>query len=436
AAPARPSVLAPAWPRPDSAGDSLGHPQAGAEGTERWENFVYTEDGSPTTLLVPAEPGDYEITYFMRQDRTPVTSVALTVTELSTSITAPETAVIGSEIEVAWTGPDYEDDYIGIGKVGATSSGQWESFAYTAAGSPATLRMPVEPGEYVVTYFVAQDRTALASAPITLTALTTSVTGPATAVAGQSIEVAWTGPDYEGDYIGIGLVGATSSGQWDNFAYTEDGSPLTLLTPPRAGEYEISYFVAQGRKKEAVTQITLSAPTATISAPSEAVQGSTIEIAWDGPAYDGDYIGIGRVGATSSGQWENFIYMEDGSPAKIVIPPTSGDFELSYFIGQDRTKVMSVPISVTQVEVSMSPPATVAAGSLMEVAWTGPDYDGDYLGLGVEGATSSGQWQSFAYTEDGSPAKIQVPEVPGRYVLKYFIAQDRTAVSEVVIEVQ
>ncbi|MEM1234968.1 MAG: VWA domain-containing protein [Pseudomonadota bacterium] len=430
------SVIELAWTGPDYEGDYLGIGEVGAEGTERWENFVYTEDGSPTTLLVPAEPGDYEITYFMRQDRTPVTSVALTVTELSTSITAPETAVIGSEIEVAWTGPDYEDDYIGIGKVGATSSGQWESFAYTAAGSPTTLRMPVEPGEYVITYFVAQDRTALASSPITLTALTTSVTAPATAVAGASIEVAWTGPGYDGDYIGIGLIGATSSGQWDNFAYTEEGSPLRLLTPPRAGEYEIGYFIAQDRTKETVTRITLTAPSAAITAPAEAVQGSTIEIAWDGPAYDGDYIGIGRVGATSSGQWENFVYMEDGSPAQLVIPPTSGDFELSYFIGQDRTKLMSVPIAVTPVEVSMAPPATVSAGSLMEVSWSGPNYEGDYLGLGIEGASSSGQWQSFAYTADGSPAQIQVPDAPGRYVLKYFIAQDRTAVGEVVIEVQ
>ncbi|WP_438956075.1 hypothetical protein [Cognatiyoonia sp.] len=40
--------------------------------------------------------------------------------------------------------------------------------------------------------------------------------------------------------------------------------------------------------------------TARVIAPSVAPLGSTIEVGWDGPGEDDDYIGIGKVGATGA----------------------------------------------------------------------------------------------------------------------------------------
>jgi hypothetical protein len=44
-----------------------------------------------------------------------------------------------------WTGPNNSGDYIGITRVGSTSSLQ---FAYTSSGTPAKVRLPTQSGQY------------------------------------------------------------------------------------------------------------------------------------------------------------------------------------------------------------------------------------------------------------------------------------------------
>ena len=98
------------------------------------------------------------------------------MTEPEIGITAPATAVAGSMIEVAWTGPDYDDDYIGIGRLG---EGRWDNFTYTREGNPLMLEMPPEAGEYEISYFLSQDRTQMAVVPITVTDPDYGITAPA-----------------------------------------------------------------------------------------------------------------------------------------------------------------------------------------------------------------------------------------------------------------
>ncbi len=54
-----------------------------------------------------------------------------------------------------WTGPDGPSDYIPIAPAGSPV-GTYLSYAYTTAGSPATIMAPPEAGQYEVRY--ASDR--------------------------------------------------------------------------------------------------------------------------------------------------------------------------------------------------------------------------------------------------------------------------------------
>lgn len=154
---------------------------------------------------------------------------------------------MGSTIEVTWTGPDYRDDYIGIGLVDAEGGAQWENWTYTRDGSPTKLLVPATPGEYLIRYFVRQDRSAIAEIPLTVTPVTATLTAPETATAGSTIQIGWTGPDYKEDYIGVGLVGASGGAQWQSWAYTRDGSPVTITLPDTPGDYVVQYFIRQDR---------------------------------------------------------------------------------------------------------------------------------------------------------------------------------------------
>jgi Ca-activated chloride channel family protein len=65
---------------------------------------------------MPTEPGTYELRYVANQDRTVLASRVIEVVAVTASLMAPETAVAGSTIEVAWEGPDYANDFIAIAR--------------------------------------------------------------------------------------------------------------------------------------------------------------------------------------------------------------------------------------------------------------------------------------------------------------------------------
>lgn len=430
------SDLSVAWTGPDYSDDYIGIGEVGAEGAAQWANFAYTRNGSPAAITVPPVPGDYEISYFIGQDRTKMVTVPISVTDVVASVTAPAEAVAGSDITVDWTGPDYKDDYIGIGKVGAEGAAQWENFAYTREGPSVTVTVPTDPGEYLITYFVAQDRLPLTSTTLTVTEAGASVSAPTEAVAGSDITVAWNGPGYDDDYIGIGKVGASGAAAWQNFLYVRDLSEGTLVMPPEPGDYVISYFVAQDRSVLASTPITLTKIAADVTAPSDAPIGSTISVQWRGPDYDDDYIGIGKVDATGGAQWQNFRYTRDGSPAELVVPPVAGDYLIRYFVAQDRMAIVQTPITVTDIKAQLLAEATAPAGSELVVGWDGPDYADDYIGIGKVGASGGAQWEVYAYTSNGNPATVTLPETPGDYVIKYFMAQDRTPIGQINLTIE
>lgn len=417
------------WTGPAYDGDYIGIGKPDATGNARWENFFYLDGGSPQQLTIPTEAGDYQITYFFGQDRATLASVPLVATEVGATLTAPTEAEAGSEISVSWTGPDYDGDYIGIGAVDATGNARWQNFFYTENGSPANLTVPTEPGDYIIQYFLGQDRSVLTTLPFTATDVSASLTLPAEAVAGSTINVSWTGPGYDGDYIGIGAVGATGNARWENFFYIEDQPSADLLVPMQPGDYVVQYFLGQDRAVLVTETITVTPLKVEITAPEIAVAGSTIPVAFDGPDYEGDYIGIGETGATGNARWQNFAYTENGAPLDILVPITAGDYLLQYFSGQDRSILQTKAITVTAVDARLVAPDSAPAGSDLIVGWDGPDYDGDYIGIGLAGAERNAQWASFAYTESGNPVTIGLPDTPGDYVIQYFAGQDRVALA-------
>jgi Ca-activated chloride channel family protein len=160
--------------------------------------------------------------------------------------------------------------------------------------------------------------------------------------------------------------------------------------------------------------------------------GSTIEVGWTGPGYDGDYIGVGRVGAEGGQRWEHYTYTDRGNPVRLGLPSAPGDYVIRYFVQQDETVLAEVPISLTAAAATLTAPAAAAAGSTIEVGWTGPGNDGDYIGIGRADGSDNG-WVAYAYTRDGNPARLTLPETPGAYVLRYFLGVDDSAIVTVPI---
>ena len=424
------------WTGPDYSGDFIGVGAVGASGSAQWRNFTKTADGNPLRVQAPSSPGEYLIKYFFNQENWPAFEVPVTVREPQVNLTAPREADVGQTIEVAWTGPNTDGDFIGIGAVGASGSGQWLNYTSTADGNPASLVTPSKPGDYLIKYFLNQNNTPLFEIPITLREPQISLSAPASAEVSQTIEVAWSGPNTDGDFIGIGKAGASGSGQWLNYAKTADGNPARLMIPAQPGDYVIKYFLNQRNTPLFEVPISVTPVTVTMDVAPVMIGGTTVEIGWSGPNHEGDFIGIGKKGASGSGQWKSYVATADGSPAQLRISTDGGDYEVKYFLNQRSTPALTIPVTVTTPPATLNAPETAQAGTEIEVAWTGPNYSGDFIGIGKKGASGSGRWKTNKATEEGSILTLTLPTEPGDYVIQYFVNADRVAIAERALTIQ
>ncbi|RDH86476.1 MAG: hypothetical protein DIZ77_12435 [endosymbiont of Seepiophila jonesi] len=227
------------WEGPDSHNDYV----AIAKKEPRDSAFIdyaYTSRGNPLELVAPGEVGEYELRYLHAHSSRIIGRRAIQVTPVQAEVRVPQSANVAAEIEVAWSGPAYRSDYITIAKVGDVA-GRYDNYAYTRKGSPATLTAPSESGDYEVRYIQAKGTKMLASAPITIQAVSAQVQPPASADMGAEFEVVWSGPDNQGDYITVAPPGDVP-GRYDNYVYTRKGTPAKLLAPSEPGQYEVRYI--------------------------------------------------------------------------------------------------------------------------------------------------------------------------------------------------
>jgi len=243
------------------------------------------------------------------------------------SLTAPASGPAGSTVPVTWTGPDAKMDYIDTARPDA-DSGVYATYAYTQKGSPLQLRLPAEPGDYVIRYILAEGMQVLAKTPITVTERAFSVEGPAMAPVGSLQQITWTGGGFAEDFLTVAAPGGDGNAHV-TYAYVRDGNPLPLRMPLEPGDYEIRYIVDQDSSIAARQVVTVTDIPASLTAATTAPAGGTLSVAFDGPAYDTDYIAFVTPGDGPLG-YVTYAYTSAGSPVDVPVPDQPGAYELRY----------------------------------------------------------------------------------------------------------
>ncbi len=407
------------WVGPDGQNDNI---QVGPENDGGSFSYAYVRDTNPVSLTLPWDPGTYEFRYKF-EDREIIATRTITVTPGTVTLDAPDQAAIASEISVTWTGPNAPLDTITIGKVGDDG---YTDYGYTSEGSPLTISMPNEPGDYELRYKF-RDRQVIATRPITVTAVASGLVAPDTAVAGSNVTVGWEGPGANTDFIGVGKPGDIA---YINYTYTRDDNPLVLQMPLEPGTYDIRYYLGGDNTILTSRPITITALKVGMTAPAEAVAGATISVDWTGPNYNLDFIGVGTPGDNN---YINYTYTRDGAPTELQMPVDPGTYEIRYYLGQDNTIAQRIPVSVTPLKVQLvAPPVVALADGMVTVGFDGPDYNLDFIGIGVPGGND---YATYTYTRNGNPLQINLPDAAGSYEIRYFLGQDNTVVARLPLEV-
>lgn len=370
--------------------------------------------------LAPEEPGAYEIRYLAaKAPYATLASQPLQVTAVTATVSVPATVSAGSEILVEWTGPDNPRDFITIVKAD-TPEGKYAKYQYTKRGNPTKLKVPDAPGAYEVRYLTGQKYFTLASAPITATSVSASVSAPDQVDAGALFEVHWTGPDNARDFVTIVEKG-TPDRKYGKYVYTKKGSPITLPAPEQVGDYEIRYLTGEKYFTLATAAIKVVGVTATVSVVPSVNAGSKIDIHWTGPDNPRDYVTIVEAGA-AEGTYGRYVYTKKGTPISLLVPEEPGTYEARYVTGGKELTLASAAFEVTQVKATLTAPAEVKAGTSFHVSWTGPDNPQDFIAI-VKAGGALRAWESYRYTLHGQPSLLRSPLEPGSYELRYQTGQ-------------
>ncbi|MGI8518789.1 MAG: hypothetical protein ACR2ME_10735 [Acidimicrobiia bacterium] len=226
------------WTGPDNDRDFVTIVAEGArEGA--FEDYFYTSDGATGSLYAPTEAGDYEIRYVDGATNATAASSPTSITGRVITLELPVTVVAGTAFEVSWEAIQASGDYITIVPADARG-GTYEDYFYMEDGPTGTLIAPITEGDYEIRYVSGLDSATMAASAIAVSPLEITIDAPATIAPGSEFEVNWTGPDGPGDYLTIVPEGAEPN-VYLSYAYTSSGSPLTLVAPEEAGEYEVRY---------------------------------------------------------------------------------------------------------------------------------------------------------------------------------------------------
>ncbi len=122
---------------------------------EEYTYYEYVHGAGTYEILMPEEPGDYELRYVTEEDAIILASLPITLSPMTASIEAPTAVGAGEHFDVHWESTGYEGDLITIVPID-TAELDWGYSMNISSGNPIVLQAPEEPGQYEVRYLAGQ----------------------------------------------------------------------------------------------------------------------------------------------------------------------------------------------------------------------------------------------------------------------------------------
>lgn len=331
------------WQGPDSKNDYIAIAKKGSHDAKRDEHS-YTKSGNPVVITAPGEPGKYELRYVHSHSHKVIGRTDIEITPVEAQLKVPVYVKAGSDFEVTWEGPGYDNDFLTIA-VPDAAQGQSIRQAHINNQNSVKMAAPGEPGDYEVRYILFQDRKIIARAPLKVEAASASVSPPASAYIGSKIMVPWQGPGNYDDLITLARPGMPGDRDAGSSVNINTGNPVKIQAPGEPGEYEIRYILFQGRKIIASAPITLKPATASIKAPAQVKAGSDFLVEWQGPGGWDDFLTI-ALPSQPPDLYVKSAAMYEKSPVKMRAPDEPGTYEVRYILFTGRKLLGKATIQV------------------------------------------------------------------------------------------
>ncbi len=296
------------------------------------------------------------------------------------------------------------------------------SYAYVGNARNGVLKLtaPVEPGEYEVVYLV--EREVAARYPLSVRAVTATLQAAASVQANGHLEVAFTGPRNNGDYLQFTDAGGVPVRGLYAYVGNAKGDTLKLRAPGEAGSYAVAYF--SGKRPIGSVPVQVTDVSARLSMPASITAGAHFPVEWQGPDNSGDMLRVRDAGGTNTGSYG----YTGNSPETMTLraPEKTGTYQVVYLTG-DRV-IGTTVFNVVEADAVLDAPTQVAGAERFPVGWQGPGNSGDTVQL-IDPRLDDDVAYAYVDAERGATVTLLAPSEPGNYVLRYITHGGRTLAS-------
>lgn len=360
------------------------------------------------------------------------TAVSAQPVAAAVTVAGPESAGAGTVIEISWTGPEDDSNYITVVAAGAKPT-EYNDYTRISRGSPLKVQVPDAVGDHEIRYIDQSAKVVLAMQPIMLTPVAATVSAPATAPAGSHIEVDWTGPRTPGDYITVVEAGAPDN-EYNDYVRVGNTETVSVQVPDELGNYEVRYILNLSKRVLAAAPVVLEPVSATLDIQNRPVPGGNVAVAWTGPKNRGDYIAVAARSAPH--KYLTYTRVGDKPVVSLKVPDTEGDYLLTYVINSSKRILASTPLTLAQAAGSVTAPSSVAAGTVISVEWTGPSNRNDFIEIVAADAQEDARPLAATRTAQGSPLSLHAPAIPGAYTIRYMMRDTKEVLASASVEVE
>jgi Ca-activated chloride channel family protein len=335
------------WDGPAGKEDYLDVVKPGDERTYHELSYQWTKNGSPAQLKAPGEPGAYDLRYIWQgtdNKRHILARASFTVVDSEVSLQAPASVMAGENFTVSWQGPDEQDDYVDLVKQGDDRTYGELTYFYTKTGTTGTLIAPTVAGQYDIRYVLqAPDgREILHRVPIEVIQPDASLSFEPTVEIGAEFTVFWSGPNNTAGYIDLVKAGDIRTyGELSYFYLKDQPESGTLKAAIEPGDYDVRFILQNGKGQRSIltrSNIQVLPVNTTLDAPSSGSAGSLVNVSWQGPDRDGDYVDLVKQGDNRTyGELSYFYTKGNPEQGSLTLPDQPGTYTIRYII-QGKTR--------------------------------------------------------------------------------------------------
>lgn len=390
------------------------------------------------SVILPAEPGFYQLRYWNRDDRKVLASREIEVLAAEVSVTAPDTVDMGRTFEVSWVGPGARRDSVELyDPDGNNGNGEVVTSARLNNGDvdarTVKLTAPTKTGPYQLRYWNGDSREVLATRPIEVVAIDVTLSAPETVDMGRTFAVSWVGPGARRDSVELyDPEGNNGNGKVVSAVRVVNGDfenrTVNMAAPTEPGDYQLRYWNGDSRAVLATLPVSVAATEVSLSGPEAIDMGRTFVVSWVGPGANRDSIEVfDPEGDNGNGKVVNHQRVVNGDydaqTVRLIAPVDGGNYLIRYWDGAGRKVLATAPLAVIVTNVMIEAPDSVPAGEPFTVEWVGPGANRDDIEM-MSGDPVDGKSVARARLVngdyDGQTVKVKAPKEPGSYTLRYW----------------